>query len=247
MYTGSAYYAQPIGDGPKTGQTSSCCLIFFAVVGFALSLSLCVNVSWFFNSGFSYWGYGCCSNCGIGCCYACPYYAGTWVRTNVISQDQLPFHNNTDIKPGNGQPDYWGIVVLVACGAPASLLIACFSSPPSIRRGGSANGISAGLAIGFLALTAGIISFSVQMFAVKEQVVYNAFISQQYQTINESLMHFLSTNRFYSWYGTLLWWTFIWQILLASLALVYILAALCGADDFTGTRSSLSEGESSFY
>lgn len=237
-----------VGEGPKHAQGNACCFIFFAVVTLILSLWLLTSVWNYFGTpfryayycycGFGYWGY---------CCYTT---IGNTMSTQPISQDMLPFSNDTitEQTQGDGIPDYWSLVVMCCCGTVGSLFIICSALTPSLRRGGRATSISCGIVTAFLILLAGIICVSVQMFDQKDQWVYNAFIPQQFEYIQgQSLISYLTNNRYYSYYGGLVWWQFIFTIILTFYALIYTLLMCFGSEDISGARFSRGDDGSFYY
>lgn len=137
---------------------------------------------------------------------------------------------------------------MCSCGIVGSLFIICSALTPGLRRGGRATSISCGVVTAFLILLAGIICVSVQMFDQKDQWVYNAFIPQQFEYIQgQSLIYYLANNPYYSYYGGLVWWQFIFTIMLAFYALIYTLVMCVGPEEVSGARFSRGEGGSFYY
>lgn len=246
------------GDGPVEGQGLSCCMVFFGVAVFVMSLCLAMNVTYYFSS-ICYLCQRCCW-WTTTCCVAT-----SWITYTPLTADNLPFNNITgqsDEPNGNGQNDWWSLSVAVGCGVAGSLICICCVAPAAVRRGGPAPMIGCGNMIAFLCHVAMIVAMAVQLISAKEeQWVFNPFCSTgknangQWSSRchtdnfvkleNTSVAAYWASDYYMGWYGNLVYFTFSLAIILAFLEFIFAIIVFCGDDEagerYSGTRRSFSD------
>jgi hypothetical protein len=232
----------------RGGRGHACCLGIFTLITMGICLGMLSNVSYFFsNSGFCYYNYYPCGVFGGWCRYlVCPG-GGWWATTRPVGQDELPPPLNVTAPngdyvltpPGDGELDYWSVLIAATMGPVSSLLVVIFACGAASARSGPAG------CTGIVVLTAGImkmacaICLACQFYTVYDEfTVFNYFNSPQWVTVHHgSLMDYLTNNYYMQNWAYVVVWAFVFLCISCSWEMIFGLSVLfCNDHQITGVH-----------
>lgn len=152
---------------------------------------------------------------------------------------------------GDGVPDYWSLVVAVACNIPACLAALLCKAPASCRRGGHKGLMGGCVGFAFLLRLATIGAMGAQLFEYyDETVLYNFFVAPfpYVYVTSTSILGYWQSDKYMAGYGRTVLATFVVTVMTAGFDLLYVVLSAV-SPKWSGTRdgSDLDEPSGSWW
>lgn len=223
------------------GVCTSCVVWSIALTVFILSLLMTTNIAYYLGDGLCHYVYYCCSYTCVWRCRSWQCYGGDWYSSRPISQDELPppIEDSTNASKfdgdgGDGESDYWSLVVAASAGSVGSFLImvaTCVPCTGCMPRGTSLfTPLVTGIVIfaGWACHLATIICVGIQFWTIYDdgQWVYNHFRTPQYELIDGSLISYLLNDKYYDWFAGLVMGLYVMLYIAVAAELFYMLLVL---------------------